>query len=177
MAHDLRALLREAAGRNADPTAAILDGRTLQSTPESGARAGYDGHKKRIGSRLHAAVDTPGYLLALKVTAANAQEQAQVGELAVVQLPEATTQAGLCRRAGKHLGELPVFVEDPAVPRPTTPPSAASGTSSPAARSAGDALRRGAATRLDLASPFGRWRELHLNLLEQCQSLLAVPQV
>jgi transposase len=44
MAHDLRALLRWAEGRADDPTAAILDSRTVQSTPESGARAGYDGH-------------------------------------------------------------------------------------------------------------------------------------
>src|SRR3954452_7958993 len=34
VAHDLRALLRLAAGRDPEPTAAILDSRTLQSTPE-----------------------------------------------------------------------------------------------------------------------------------------------
>ena len=60
MADDLRALLREAAGRDPHPTAVILDGRTLQATPESGQRAGFDGHKKRKGSKLHAAVDTLG---------------------------------------------------------------------------------------------------------------------
>jgi hypothetical protein len=43
----------------------ILDGRTLQSTPESGARAGYDGHKRKQGSKIHVAVDTLGHLLAL----------------------------------------------------------------------------------------------------------------
>src|SRR5579872_2880453 len=36
---DLRVLLRKAAGRAEEPTAAIFDARTLQSTPESGARA------------------------------------------------------------------------------------------------------------------------------------------
>jgi hypothetical protein len=35
MVHDLRALLRKAAGRDEQPTAAVLDGRTLQSTPET----------------------------------------------------------------------------------------------------------------------------------------------
>ena len=60
----------------------ILDGRTLQSTPESGGRAGYDGAKKKKGSKVHVAVDTLGNLLALKVTAANEQERAQVAELA-----------------------------------------------------------------------------------------------
>ena len=82
MVHDLRALLREAAGRAPDPTAVILDGKTLRGTPESGHRAGYDGHKRTNGSKLHVAVDTLGQLLALRVTPANAQERAQVGELA-----------------------------------------------------------------------------------------------
>lgn len=80
--HDLRILLRRAAERPAAPTAAILDARTLQSTAESGARAGYDGHKRRKGSKVHAAVDTLGHLLALLVTPANEQERAQVAELA-----------------------------------------------------------------------------------------------
>jgi transposase len=82
MAHDLRMVLRELSERASQPTAVILDGRTVQSTPESGARAGYDGHKRRKGSKVHIAVDTLGHLLALKVTPANAQERAQVGELA-----------------------------------------------------------------------------------------------
>ena len=74
-------LLRLAAPREDAPSAAILDSRTLQSTPESGARAGFDGHKKRKGSKVHAAVDTLGHLLALKVTPANEQDRAQVAEL------------------------------------------------------------------------------------------------
>jgi transposase len=82
MAHDLRAVLRLAAGRHAAPTAAILDSRTLQSTPESGGRAGFDGAKKRKGSKVHVAVDTLGHLLALQVTAADEQDRAQVGALA-----------------------------------------------------------------------------------------------
>jgi transposase len=80
--HDLRVILRLAAGRNAQPSAAIFDGRTMQSTPESGARAGYDGHKRKKGSKIHMAVDTLGHLLALQVTPANEQERAQVEELA-----------------------------------------------------------------------------------------------
>jgi transposase len=81
MADDLRVLLRIAHGRNPQPTAVILDGRTLQSTPESGHRAGFDGHKKRKGAKLHAAVDTLGHLLAARLTPANAQERAQVEAL------------------------------------------------------------------------------------------------
>ena len=82
LVHDLRVVLREQAGRAAQPTAMILDSRTLQSTPESGARAGYDGAKRRKGAKVHVAVDTLGHLLALHVTPANEQDRAQVGELA-----------------------------------------------------------------------------------------------
>lgn len=82
MVHDLRALLRLAQGRKADPTAAIFDSRTLQSTPESGERAGYDGAKRKRGSKTHMAVDTLGYLLALQVTPANEQDRTQVEQLA-----------------------------------------------------------------------------------------------
>lgn len=82
MVEDLRILLREFAGRNGQPTAMILDSRTLQSTPESGARGGYDGAKRRKGSKVHAAVDTLGHLLALHVTAADEQDRAQVEKLA-----------------------------------------------------------------------------------------------
>jgi transposase len=79
---DLRAVLRLAQGRNEEPSAAIFDSRTLQSSPESGHRAGYDGAKRRKGSKVHLAVDTLGHLLALHVTPANEQDRAQVGELA-----------------------------------------------------------------------------------------------
>jgi transposase len=92
LVHDLRMLLREIAERNPQPTAAILDGRTLQSTPESGERAGYDGHKRRKGSKVHRAVDTLGHLLAAIVTPTNEQERAQVGELAA-QIQEVTGES------------------------------------------------------------------------------------
>jgi transposase len=82
MVNDLRVLLREHAGRNAQPSAMILDSRTLQSTPESGARAGYDGAKRRKGAKVHAAVDTLGHLLALHVTPASEQDRQQVERLA-----------------------------------------------------------------------------------------------
>lgn len=80
--HDLRKILRLAQGRNKEPSAAILDSQTLQSTPESGARAGFDGAKKRKGSKIHMAVNTLGELLALYVTPANEQDRDQVSELA-----------------------------------------------------------------------------------------------
>jgi transposase len=90
--HDLRRLLREIEERAAAPRAAIFDGRTLQSSPESGARAGYDGYKRRKGSKVHMAVDTLGHLLALVVTPADEQERAQVRDLAA-RVQDATGEA------------------------------------------------------------------------------------
>lgn len=80
--HDVRTLIRTAEGRSEQPSAVVMDGRTMQSTPESGHRAGFDGHKKKKGSKVHMVVDTMGNLLSLLVTPANEQERAQVAELA-----------------------------------------------------------------------------------------------
>jgi len=82
LVHDLRVLLRLADGRRAQPSATIMDSRTLQSSPESGPRAGYDGAKRKRGSKVHLAVDTLGHLLALRVTAASEQDRARVEQLA-----------------------------------------------------------------------------------------------
>jgi transposase len=92
LAQDLRAVLRLAAGRGAEPTAAIIDSRTLRSTPESGPRAGYDGGKRKRGSKLHRAVDTWGHLLALHVTPANVDDRVEVSKLAEA-LQQATGEA------------------------------------------------------------------------------------
>ena len=82
----------------------ILDARTVQSTSESGAHAGYDGHKRRKGAKVHVAVDTLGQLLAMVVTPANEQERAQVAELAEqVQTDSDWGQRGAGRcRSGLH---------------------------------------------------------------------------
>src|SRR5690242_8383404 len=109
--HDLRIVLRLAAGRKAEPSAAIFDSRTLQSSPESGPRAGYDGAKRRKGSKVHAAVDTLGHLLALHVTPANEQDRAQVGELAQ-QVQEVTGEHVDPRRFDAVADERLVIVFD-----------------------------------------------------------------
>jgi transposase len=82
MTQDLRRILRLLEGRHEEPSAAIFDSRTLQSTPESGKRAGYDGAKRKKGSKVHMAVDTLGHLLSLHVTPADGQDREQVGKLA-----------------------------------------------------------------------------------------------
>lgn len=89
LAHDLRVLLRLLHQREPQPTAAVLDSRTLRSSPESGSRAGYDGHKRKNGAKVHLAVDTLGHLLALHVSPANVQDREAVAVLAQ-QVQEAT---------------------------------------------------------------------------------------
>src|SRR5262245_37821223 len=82
MEHDVRAGLRLAQGRNAQPSAAICESRSLPLTPASGTRAGDEGATRRRGSQGHRAVDTRGHRLALRVTAANAQDRRQGSALA-----------------------------------------------------------------------------------------------
>jgi len=78
MASDLRSIIRVAQGRQGQPSAVVMDGRTLQSSCESGPRAGCDGYERKRGSKIHMAVDTLGHLLAVHVTPADEQERAQV---------------------------------------------------------------------------------------------------
>jgi len=82
LAKDLRAVLRQSAGRTVKPSAAILNNGTLRSLPESGTRAGYDGAKREKGLKLHLALDTLGHLLALHMMPASADDRAEVERLA-----------------------------------------------------------------------------------------------
>jgi len=79
--HDLRLFSRVQQQRAPEPSAIIVDSRTLQSTPESGHRAGYDGAKRRKGTKVHLVVDTLGHLITLMTSPANEQDRTQVGEL------------------------------------------------------------------------------------------------
>lgn len=79
--HNLNELHWILLGRKATPSVVVQDGRTLHSTPESGHHAGYDGAKKRKGSKAHVAVETLSQLLSVIITPANKQARAQVGEL------------------------------------------------------------------------------------------------
>jgi transposase len=78
-----------AQGRAGHPSAAILDSRPVPSSPESGQRAGYEGAKRKRGGKVHMAVDTLGQLFAVRVTAADEQDRAQVKDL-VAQVQEVT---------------------------------------------------------------------------------------
>jgi len=70
---DPRAPPRWSAGIGDAPTTATLDRRTVQSPAESGVRAG---PKRRKSDKVHRVADTPGCVLALRVTSTKAQEPA-----------------------------------------------------------------------------------------------------
>ena len=76
MHDDLRERIRLAAGRNAAPTAAIIDSQSVKGSEMIGrARRGYDAGKKVNGTKRHLAVDALGLLLTVLVTAASTQDR------------------------------------------------------------------------------------------------------
>ena len=80
MRHHLVVMLREGVGREASPTAAIIDTQSAKTT-ESGGPRGYDAAKLVNGRKRHIAVDTQGLLLGVLVHAASIQDANGAGDL------------------------------------------------------------------------------------------------
>nr|WP_299246513.1 IS5 family transposase [uncultured Halomonas sp.] len=73
--HDrLRAQWRAREGRDAMPSAAVLDAQSTRHSPQGGT-SGYDAGKKVKGRKRHVLVDTLGLILAVSVTAASVQDR------------------------------------------------------------------------------------------------------
>lgn len=71
-AHNLlRAAVREAEGREQDPSAAVIDSQVVKTTPVGGPERGYDGAKRLAGRKRHLLVDTNGLVLAARVHGAD----------------------------------------------------------------------------------------------------------
>lgn len=74
----LRAGVRIAEGRDPEPSAAVIDSQSVRESAEGvvpAATSGYDSHKKVNGRKRHLMVDTLGLLMAVVVSAANAQDR------------------------------------------------------------------------------------------------------
>jgi transposase len=73
--HDVELMLdRERAGREASPSAAVIDSQSIKA-PSADAR-GYDAGKKIVGRKRHIAVDTDGRLLMVHLTPADIADSA-----------------------------------------------------------------------------------------------------
>jgi putative transposase len=66
---------RNRAGKDHQPTAAIMDSQSVKTVEESAHPSGYDAHKNIKGRKRHLLVDTLGFPLSVYVTAADVQDR------------------------------------------------------------------------------------------------------
>jgi transposase len=91
----LRARLRRGVGRDAQPSAAIVDSQSVKAAEWVGAPSrGFDSGKKINGRKRHVAVDVEGFLLAVVVTAANIGDR-MGAKLLVIALLDTVTRLKL----------------------------------------------------------------------------------
>src|SRR5215217_4646510 len=73
--NSIRRSVRQAAGRHPEPSGAVVDSQSVQTSEQGGVR-GYDAAKNVSGRKRHVLVDTLGLVLLVVVTAASAQDRA-----------------------------------------------------------------------------------------------------
>ncbi|WP_244935245.1 IS5 family transposase, partial [Acuticoccus sediminis] len=79
--HDIALMIdRERSGREASPSAGVVDSQTVKA-PAAGAARGFDGAKRITGRKRHIAVDTDGRLLMVNLTPADISDSAGAGEI------------------------------------------------------------------------------------------------
>jgi putative transposase len=66
---------RERAGKDTQPSAAIMDSQSIKTVEESSHPSGYDAHKNVKGRKRHFLVDTLGLVLSVYVTSADVQDR------------------------------------------------------------------------------------------------------
>ncbi len=72
--HTLVATSREKAGREASPSAGVIDSQSVKTTEAEGLR-GFDAGKKIKGRKRHIITDTQGHLVGLRVHTADIQDR------------------------------------------------------------------------------------------------------
>ncbi|MFC7761544.1 IS5 family transposase [Catellatospora bangladeshensis] len=125
--HDLlRTKVRQAAGRAAQPSAAILDAQSVKTSGNVAESAqGIDAGKKIKGRKRHVAVDTLGLLLVVLITAASVHDTAGGRDLVDALARSYPTvvkawvdrgyQRSVIERGMAHEIDVEVVVRDPAV--------------------------------------------------------------
>ncbi|GAA2344846.1 DDE transposase [Streptomyces caniferus] len=111
--HDrFRDRVREAADRDPEPTAGIIDAQSVKAAASVPASSrGFDGGKKVNGRKRHIVVDTLGLLLAVMVTATCATDR-DAGQTLLAQLRERHWRIALVWADGGYTGRLVDFARD-----------------------------------------------------------------
>ncbi|MRH93644.1 IS5 family transposase, partial [Nocardia sp. SYP-A9097] len=110
--NDLRDMVREAEGREVDPTAAIIDSQSVRAAETVGAQSrGYDAGKKVAGRKRHIIVDCLGLLLVVYVTSASVQDR-DAARPALTRLRQLFDTITLVWADGIYTGKLVTWAKD-----------------------------------------------------------------